>query len=61
MCQTSAKKTLPGVNRWMFDYPMDCVAWIVNEINANINIVDEDELWYEPGYLMAMTIINNRA
>ena len=45
----------------MFNYPMDCAAWIVNEINANINIVDEDELWYEPGYLMAMTIINNRA
>ena len=51
--------TLPGVDRWMFDYAMDCVAWIVNQINENINIVDEDELWYEPGYLTATTIVNN--
>ena len=51
--------TLPGVDRWMFDYAMDCVAWLVNQINANINIVDEDELWYEPGYLTDTTIVNN--
>ena len=43
----------------MFDHALDCVAWLVNEINQNIRLVDEDELWYEPGRFADNTIGND--
>ena len=38
---------LTNVDRWIRDNPMDCIMWIVQEIEENIELVDVDERWYE--------------
>ena len=44
---TSLPRTLPGVDRWIYDNAMDCVAWIASELNTNRHLIPEEELWYE--------------
>ena len=44
---TSLPNTVIGVDQWIYSHAMDCVAWVAEEINANIALVDPSELWYE--------------
>ena len=55
----SLPRTRPGVNRWLYDHAMDCVAWIAEEINANRHLIPEHELWYEAGDSERLTISAN--
>ena len=32
---------------WMYNHAMDCIAWIAREINDNIEVVENEERWYE--------------
>ena len=46
-----ATQSLPEVNigadKWIFDNAMDCVAWMADQINENLQLVDANERWYE--------------
>ena len=46
-----ATQSLPEVNigadKWIFDNAMDCVAWMAEQINENLQLVDANEIWYE--------------
>lgn len=55
----SLPQTLPGVDRWIFDHAMDCVAWMASEITSNHAMIDDDELWYEVDNLAANIIDSN--
>lgn len=43
----SLPATVAGVDKWIYDHAMDCIAWIAEEINKNVHLVDKEELWYE--------------
>ena len=43
----SLESCLTNVDRWIRDNPMDCIVWIAQEIEENIELVDIDERWYE--------------
>lgn len=58
---TSLPQTLPGVDRWIFDHAMDCVAWMAEEINLNHHHIQSHELWYEPGNPRDVTIESHQA
>ena len=36
-----------NVDRWIRDNPIDCIVWIAQEIEENIELVDVDKRWYE--------------
>lgn len=55
----SLPETLPGIDRWIYDNAMHCVAWIAEEINANRDMVVAHELWYEPDDARMLTIKAN--
>ena len=46
----------PGVDRWIFDHAMHCVAWVANEITSNRHLIDPEELWYEADDSMGVQI-----
>ena len=37
----------PGADRWIFDHAMDCIAWMANVINENVQLIEQEERWYE--------------
>lgn len=53
---TSLPRTRTGIDRWLYDHAMDCVAWIANEINNNRHLLPQDELWYEQTQTPTFTI-----
>jgi hypothetical protein len=53
---TSLPRTRTGIDRWIYDHAMDCVAWIANEINNNRHLLPQDELWYEQTQTLTFTI-----
>ena len=44
---TSLPKTLRGVDLWMYDNAMHCIAWIADQLNKHHDLLDAEELWYE--------------
>ena len=38
---------LDTLDAWMYDHAMDCIAWIAEEINRNLEVVENEERWYE--------------
>ena len=44
---TSLPQVTAGVDRWMYDHAMDCIAWTAGEIEAHHHCIEEEELWYE--------------
>jgi hypothetical protein len=56
---TSLPQTLPGIDKWIYDHAMDCIAWIAEEINANREHIDRHELWYERNHSGPLTIAAN--
>ena len=44
-------KSLPtttcGVDRWIYDHAVDCIAWIVEELREQRHLIESDELWFE--------------
>ena len=44
---TSLSQVIPGVDRWIYDHAMDCVAWMASQITAHRDFVEVEELWYE--------------
>ena len=53
----SQLETLPGIDRWIYDNAMHCVAWIVDELNTifNHHHIPRHELWYECCEVTEMT------
>ena len=49
----------PGINRWLYDHAMDCVAWIAEEISAKRHLIPESDLWYEGTTSEPLTISAN--
>ena len=43
----SLESCLTNVDRWIRDNSMDCIVWIAQEIEENIELVDVDQRWYE--------------
>jgi hypothetical protein len=37
----------PGADQWIFDHAMDCIAWMANVITENIQLIEQEERWYE--------------
>ena len=37
----------PGAYHWIYDHAMDCVAWMADMINTNIDLIGQEERWYE--------------
>ena len=55
----SLPQTLPGIDRWIYDHAMDCIAWIASEIDKYRDQIDPNELWYEPNNLGQLTMLPN--
>ena len=49
-----------GINRWLYDNAMHCVAWMAKEISANRHFIPESELWYEGTTCEPLTISANQ-
>jgi hypothetical protein len=43
----SLKEVIVGVAKWIYDNAMACAAWIAEQINANLDMVEREERWYE--------------
>ena len=37
----------PGAYHWIYDHAMDCVAWMADMINTHIDLIGQEERWYE--------------
>ena len=37
----------PGAYQWIYDHAMDCVAWMADMINNYIDLIEQEERWYE--------------
>jgi hypothetical protein len=50
-CRVYRTRTLPspttGAYQWIYDHAMDCVAWMADMINDNIDLIEQEERWYE--------------
>jgi hypothetical protein len=44
---TSLPNTIPGIDSWIFDHAMDCIAWTAEEIHQHRHLICHEELWYE--------------
>ena len=55
----SLPRPRPGINRWLYDHAMDCIAWIADEINGNRDVISDTELWYEGSNSEPLTIAAN--
>ena len=55
----SLPRIIPAIDRWMYDHAMDCITWISEEINANRDRIDPNELWYEESNTLLLTIASN--
>lgn len=44
-------KTMPVLHaeapKWIENHAMECLVWLINEINRNIELVDKHERFYE--------------
>ena len=36
-----------GIDQWLFDNAMHCIAWMADEINSHRTLIPAAELWYE--------------
>ena len=52
-------RALPGIDRWIYDNAMDCIAWIASEIEKYRHYIDPNELWYEPNNRGPLTMVPN--
>ena len=44
---SSLPNTIPGIDSWIHDNAMDCIAWVAKEIDQHRNLIPTDELWHE--------------
>ena len=44
----SLPQTLTGIDRWIYDHAMDCIAWIASEIDKYQHEIDPSDMWYQP-------------
>ena len=45
---TSSLSTItPGIDQWIYNNAMDCIAWIAEEINTHRSLIPSEERWYE--------------
>ena len=45
---TSSLSTItPGIDQWIFNNAMDCVAWIAHKLNSHRDLIPPEERWYE--------------
>ena len=43
---SSLPETRIGVDKWIYDHAMECIAWMAEEISENIELVEVHEIWY---------------
>lgn len=41
--------------KWMEDNAMQCLAWMANELNRNVDLIESDERFYEKTYTEVIT------
>ena len=46
---------IPGIDCWIYDHAMDCIAWILEELHRHYQHISKDELWYEPNVTRRLT------
>ena len=44
---TSLPEAISGIDRWIYDNAMHCIAWVAEEIQRHQNLISEDEIWLE--------------
>ena len=44
---SSLPNVISGIDSWIYDHAMDCVAWAAQEIDNHHDLVSKEELWYE--------------
>ena len=44
---TSLPEAISGIDRWIYDNAMHCIAWVAEEIRRHQNLISEDEIWFE--------------
>ena len=44
---TSLPEPISGIDRWIYDNAMHCIAWAADEIQEHRNLISEDEIWFE--------------
>jgi hypothetical protein len=45
---TSSLSTItPGIDQWIYNNAMDCIAWIAEEINTHRSLIPSEERWCE--------------
>ena len=50
---------IPGIDCWIYDHAMDCIAWILDELHRHYHHISKDELWYEPNVTRRLTMTAN--
>ena len=53
-------ETKSEATQWIEDNPMECLIWMVNEINRNIKYVSQQERFYEKPFNEVTKKIKNR-
>ena len=52
---SSLPNIISGIDSWIYDHAMDCVAWAAQEIENHHDFVSKEELWYESDVTSVVT------
>ena len=52
---SSLPNVISGIDSWIYDHAMDCVAWAAQEIENHHDLVSKEELWYESDVTSVVT------
>ena len=55
----SLPQTLTGIDRWIYDHAMDCIAWTASEIDKYQHEIDPSEMWYQADNSGPLTMAPN--
>ena len=56
----SLPSTTTGMDKWVYDNAMHCIAWIVEELTQNHQHIASEELWYEQSDPQDLTVSGNQ-
>ena len=57
----SLPSTTTGMDKWVYDNAMHCIAWIADELAQNHQHIASEELWYEQSDPQDLTVSGNQA
>ena len=56
----SLPSTTTGMDKWVYDNAMHCIAWIADELAQNHQHIASEELWYEQSDPQDLTVSGNQ-